>query len=190
MTTVCAFRYGNEIAIAADRRVSFGNEMTTDSIQSSKIIPFEGAYLGISGSSRIINIFENDSELRESDLTSMNAIFNSYNMFSDVFEDKYHFDLKDENNGVFHDIGFNSIVINSNGIFSINHGCEINLHETLWSVGTGSEYCIGAMTLFSRTFENLNKNETASSICKASIKISATYDPFTGDEVDVNVINF
>lgn len=188
MTTICAYSYNHMIAIAADNRIGFGDVMVSDSICSSKIISFGDAYLGVAGSSRIINIFENDEDIKEVSLSTQKNIFDAYNLFANVFQDKYHFNLEDEEGGVFPDIGFSSIVINKTGIYSINHGCEILLHKKFWSIGSGSEYCLGAMSSIANDLKSNKEGQTASSICKSSIAIAASYDPFTNNDLDVKVI--
>lgn len=174
MSTVVIVKKAGRVAIAADSLTSFGDlRMSSDyDAAHDKIQKYKDSYIGIVGSaahSLVMESILNDKDI-EIDLSSRLAIFETFRKLHPVLKEKYFLNAKDEDDDPYESTQIDGLIVNPHGIFGIHSLREVSEYKKFWSIGSGSEYALGAM------FSVYDKYETAEEIAKAGVEAGAEFN--------------
>ncbi len=178
MTTICAVSIGDQKVMACDNRVVLGDQVFSDSTDSQKILRLKDSLIGFSGNPNIKSIFQFDDDIQALNFSNKSSIFLSLKAIHEILKEKYY--LKDDNEdlGPFEGSGFNALILNNDGIFSVHTEREIVKHKKFWAIGSGFEFCLGALSV---QIENQNSIKNTADICRMAIESSAKFDTSTGN---------
>ena len=83
---------------------------------------------------------------------------------------KYFLNAKDEDDDPYGSTQIDGLIVNPNGIFGIHSLREVSEYRKFWSIGSGSEYALGAM------FALYDKCDTAEEIAKVGVEAGAEFN--------------
>ena len=174
MSTIVVVKKNNQVCIAADSLTSFGDlrlgaEYDAD---HDKIIKNKNAHIGIVGSAAHQLVMESilaDKKVK-TDFSSKLAIFETFRSLHPILKDKYFLNAKDEDDDPYESTQIDALIASKHGIFGVHSLREVSEYTRFWSIGSGSEYALGAM------FAVYNDYETAEEIAAAGVKAGAEFN--------------
>ena len=177
MSTITIVKKAGKVCIAADSLTTFG-DLRLSSVYDAdhdKIQVHKDSYIGIVGSaahSLVMESILNDDDV-EIDLSSRIAIFETFRKLHPVLKEKYFLNAKDEDDDPYESTQIDGLIINPNGMFGIHSLREVSEYTKFWSIGSGSEYALGAM------FAAYDKCDTAEEIAQLGVKAGAEFNTAT-----------
>ncbi|MDH5710956.1 MAG: MFS transporter [Gammaproteobacteria bacterium] len=174
MSTIVVVKKGNQICIAADSLTSFG-DLRLSSVYDAdhdKIIKKKDAYIGIVGSAAHQLVIESilDDKKVKADFSSKLAIFETFRSLHPVLKEKYFLNPKDEADDPYESTQIDALIASKHGIFGVHSLREVSEYTRFWSIGSGSEYALGAM------FAVYDDYESAEQIAAAGVKAGAEFN--------------
>ena len=165
MSTIVVVKKGDQVCIAADSLTSFGDlrfayEYDAD---HDKIIRKKDAHIGIVGSAAHQLVMESilsDKKVK-TDFSSKLAIFETFRNLHPILKDKYFLNSKDEDDDPYESTQIDALIASLR---------EVSEYTRFWSIGSGSEYTLGAM------FAVYDNYETAEEIAAAGVKAGAEFN--------------
>ncbi|MGA8164433.1 MAG: hypothetical protein WB791_05320 [Waddliaceae bacterium] len=179
MGIVLAVKKKNEICIAADSMsISGGSrKLTSDHIiNGEKIISCGSSYIGIADHPvwpLVMKSYFNQTK-QILDLESKEKIFEEWLQMHRSLKDKYFLSPSDDNEDAFESSRFESIIVNSSGIFKTYELRSIQKFIYFTAIGSGASYAFGAMhALYDRL-------DTAEEIAKTALNTVIEFDESSG----------
>lgn len=174
MSTIVVVKKGNQVCIAADSLTSFGDLRfaSTYDADHDKIIKHKESCLGIVGSAAHQLVMESllaDKKVK-ADFSSKLAVFETFRGLHPILKEKYFLNAKDEDDDPYESTQIDALIASPHGIFGIHSLREVSEYTRFWSIGSGSEYALGAMFT---VYENY---ETAEEIAAAGVKAGAEFN--------------
>ena len=174
MSTIVVVKKNNQVCIAADSLTSFGDLRLGSEYDADhdKIIKNKNAHIGIVGSAAHQLVMESilaDKKVK-TDFSSKLAIFETFRSLHPILKDKYFLNAKDEDDDPYESTQIDALIASKHGIFGVHSLREVSEYTRFWSIGSGSEYALGAM------FAVYNDYETAEEIAAAGVKAGAEFN--------------
>ncbi|MDR1530186.1 MAG: MFS transporter [Burkholderiales bacterium] len=185
MTTLVVVKKNNEIVIAADSLCTFGDTKLSAAYDHSpeKILRHQDSYIALCGSAAHQLVFENLLKQNTLDLSSRNAIFESFCMLHPQLKEQHFLNPKEEDNDPYESSQVTALIANARGIFGVYSMREVFEYTRFWATGSGYEFALGAMNA---VYPHLDSAET---IAKIGIDTSATFDRNTALPMTLYKIN-
>ncbi|MFK7846854.1 MAG: hypothetical protein AB8G77_16255 [Rhodothermales bacterium] len=183
MTAIVAVRKGKKAVIASDSLTSFGRQHVSEqNYSSTKIRKIGNSYVALSGYSLYKNILDDYlKDRRAVKLNTKEEIYRFVLKFWKELKDNYTF-VNNQSNSKYHpfaDLNSSFLVLNKNGIFTVSGNMTVTKFKQYYSIGSGSDYCMGAMhSLY-------DSDMSAKQIARAAIGASITFDPYCGGKIRV-----
>ncbi|MDX1530342.1 MAG: hypothetical protein R3362_02330 [Rhodothermales bacterium] len=177
MSTITVARKGGRAAIAADGLTTFEDLKLPSAYdaQPSKIIEWEGSYLGVVGYTAHYVVLQ--SALRHldgGDLSSREAIFETFRALHPILKEEYYL-LTDANEGdPYESTQITLLIANAHGIFGVYDLREVHVYTRYWAMGSGMGYALGAMHA---SYDRLDARETAAVGVRAGIEFDRDSGP-------------
>jgi ATP-dependent HslUV protease, peptidase subunit HslV len=183
MTIVLAVHKNDETVIAADTRLSFGNEIIpADNLRVEKILRAGSSYIGSSGWGLYDNILADFLRGRdEIKLDDGSSIFSFFLDFWQELHKRYPFvnDQSSDKDSPFGDLDAKFLIVNSAGIFLVGNNLSVRKFEKYYAIGSGSSYSLGALdTLYDRKLD-------AETIARRAVLTAIKFDKSCGGDVDL-----
>jgi ATP-dependent HslUV protease, peptidase subunit HslV len=180
MGIVLAVKKNGVTCIAADSMYVVGGstKLTGDQVvNSEKIVEWGSSYIGITDHPVWPLVLKNyivQSKQKPS-LQSREEIFDELLKMHQALKDKYYLVTEGEDDDdEFESSRFESLIINSNGIFKTYHLRSIQQFIHFAAIGSGSSYALGALhALYDRL-------DSAEEIAKAVLNIVVEFDDSSG----------
>lgn len=174
MSTIVVVKKANQVCIAADSLTSFGDLRLGSEYDADhdKIIKNKNAHIGIVGSAAHQLVMESilaDKKVK-TDFSSKLAIFETFRSLHPVLKEKYFLNAKDEDDDPYESTQIDALIASKHGIFGVHSLREVSEYTRFWSIGSGSEYALGAM------FAVYDDYETAEEIAAAGVKAGAEFN--------------
>ena len=174
MSTIVVVKKAGKVCIAADSLTTFGDlQMGAKyDVAHEKILKYKENYIGIVGSaahSLVMESILNDKETSV-DLSTRLGIFESLRQLHPVLKEKYFLNSKDEDEDPYESTQIDGLIANPNGIFGIHSLREVSEYSHFWSIGSGSEYALGAMFA---VYENY---DTAEAIARVGVEAGSEFN--------------
>lgn len=179
MGTILAVKKNGVICIAADSMYVIGGstKLTGDQVvNSEKIVEWGSSYMGITDHPvwpLVLKNYITQSKQKPS-LKSREEIFDELLKMHQQLKDKYYLVNEDDENDEFESSRFESLIVNSHGIFKTYELRSIQHFVHFAAIGTGTPYALGAMHVL---YERL---ETAEAIAKAALNVVVEFDDSSG----------
>lgn len=137
-------------AMAADTLTTQGGRRIAANakVRASKILRFDGTFLGFVGYSAHGIVFEDLiwKHGKKLDFGGRRAIFDTAYRIHDILTDDYHLRTEESNSDQPYDSSQLTFAIaNAHGIFTVDSYREVFQFSEFWSIGSGSSYALGAM---------------------------------------------
>jgi ATP-dependent protease HslVU (ClpYQ) peptidase subunit len=185
MTTCVVVRKGNEIAIAADSLVTFGDTRLSHGYeQNNKIIPVGESYIALAGSAahfpvmrKLLSSMEDELRLR-----TREEVFETFSHIHGLLKDRYFLNHKEDDDDPYESSQITALVANPYGIFGVYSYREVFAFERFWGIGSGRNFALGAM------YAIYDSASSAHEIAEAGVLAGIEFDKSTAGPV--NLIHF
>ena len=186
MSTIVVVKKASQVCIAADSLTSFG-DLRLGSVYDAdhdKIIRTKSAHIGIVGSAAHQLVMESilsDKKIK-TDFSSKRAIFETFRNMHPILKEKYFLNAKDEEDDPYESTHIDALIATQQGIFGVHALREVSEYTRFWSIGSGSEYALGAM------FAVYDDYATAEEIAAVGVKAGAEFNTTSGMPMSSYVI--
>lgn len=149
MTTIVVVKKNNQVVIAADSLITFGEVRQPEKYDchSEKIQKVGDSYLSIVGSAAHTLVL--DSVMRRKDFkasfSSRESVFDTFLKMHKLLKDEYYLNPKDEDDDPYESSRIDALIASPQGIFSVYALREVYEYKRFWALGSGSEFALGAM---------------------------------------------
>ncbi len=179
MGIVLAVKKKGVICIASDSMtISSGNRKQTADhvVNSEKIIKWGTSYLGVTDHPAWPLVLTNYiKQLKQSpSLKSREEIFDELLKMHQVLKDKYYLVTENDEDDEFESSRFESLIINSHGIFKTYDLRSIQQFVYYAAIGSGASYALGALHAL---YDHL---DSAEEIAKAALNVVVEFDDSSG----------
>jgi ATP-dependent HslUV protease, peptidase subunit HslV len=179
MSTIVVVKKNGKIAIAADTLSMFGERKVQPKYMSnrSKIHKSGNSYIGIIGSVAHNNVVESliTRHKRLLSFRSTQEIFETYRKLHPILKEEYYINTSEGNDDdEYESSQISALIANPYGIFGMYSWREVIEYEHFWSIGSGSEYALGAM------FTAYNSHDNPEDIARLGIEASCEFDSASG----------
>lgn len=186
MSTIVVVKKANQVCIAADSLTSFGDLRLGSAYDADhdKIIRTKDAHIGIVGSAAHQLVMESilsDRKIK-TDFSSKRAIFETFRSLHPVLKEKYFLNAKDEEDDPYESTHIDALIASQHGIFGVHALREVSEYTRFWSIGSGSEYALGAM------FAVYDDYATAEEIAAVGVRAGAEFNTASGMPMSSYVI--
>ncbi len=173
MTTCVVVRKDDQIAIAADSLVTFGDTRLSQAYEANeKIIEVNGSYVSLSGTTAHFPVMKKLlTEMGEDcRLGSRDEVFDTFTRAHQVLKDKYFLNVKEEEDDPYESSQITTLIANPHGIFGVYSYREVFSFDRFWAIGSGKCFALGAMYA---AYERLG---SAREIAELGVQAGAEFD--------------
>ncbi len=148
MTTIVVVKKNNEIAIAADALVTFGETRLPHGYEvNEKIFQIGDSYIGLAGSTAHFAVLADalrnmGDEVR---LSSRVEVFGTFQKLHEVLKSKYFLNPKEDDNDPYESSQITAVIANPSGIYGVYSYREVFSFDRFWGIGSGRNFALGAM---------------------------------------------
>lgn len=177
MTTVVVVRKNNEIAIAADSLVTFGDTRLSQFYEDNrKIFQIGDSYIGLAGTSAHFPVMRTLLTDMGDDcrLHSRDEVFHTFCKVHQKLKDEYFLNTKEEEDDPYESSQITCLIANPTGIYGVYSYREVFSFDRFWGIGSGRGFALGAM------YAIYDQNLSASEIAEAGVKAGAEFDKSSG----------
>ncbi len=149
MSTIVVVKKAGQACIAADSLTSFGDlRLSSDyDVAHDKILQQGKNYMGIVGSAAHQLVMESifKDKKNKIDFSSRLAVFETFRALHPLLKEKYFLNPKDEDDDPYESTQIDALIAGPSGVFGVHCLREVTEYKKFWSIGSGSEYALGAM---------------------------------------------
>jgi ATP-dependent HslUV protease subunit HslV len=173
MTTCVVVRKDDQIAIAADSLVTFGDTRLPHGYETNdKIVEVNGSYVSLSGTTAHFPVMKKLlTEMGdECKLGSREEVFDTFTRVHQILKDKYFLNVKEEEDDPYESSQITTLIANPHGIFGVYSYREVFSFDRFWAIGSGKYFALGAM------YAAYDQNLTAKDIAEIGVRAGAEFD--------------
>jgi ATP-dependent HslUV protease subunit HslV len=173
VTTCVVVRKNNEIAIASDSLVTFGDTRLSNAYEANeKIFRVGNSYVTLAGTAAHFPVMrklltEMGEECR---LDSRDQVFETYSKVHNILKEKYFLNTKEDEDDPYESSQITSLVANRNGIFGVYSYREVFSFDRFWGIGSGRNFALGAM------YAVYDRLSSARDIAEVGVQAGAEFD--------------
>ena len=173
MTTCVVVRKGDQIAMAADSLVTFGDTRLSNAYEANdKIVAVNGSYVSLSGTTAHFPVMkkllaEMGDECR---LGSRDEVFDTFTRAHQILKDKYFLNVKEEEDDPYESSQITTLIANPHGIFGVYSYREVFAFDRFWAIGSGKTFALGAM------YAGYDTLDSAEGIAQLGVNAGAEFD--------------
>lgn len=187
MTTCVVVRKNQEIAIASDSLVSFGDTRLSHTYEENeKIFPVGDAYIALAGSAAHFPVMRKLlAELGSAGQFGDRAqVFDTYSRVHEILKDKFFLNTKEDEDDPYESSQITSLVASPGGIFGVYSYREVFCFERFWSIGSGRSFALGAM------YAVYDSDKSAREIAEIGVAAGAEFDKSSAGPFRVFTLNY
>lgn len=193
MTTIVVVKKGGVAVMAADSLITFGSTRlhASNNGRQKKILTVgpEGnrSLIGICGSTAhhlaIASLMaKEEQEGRPADLSSREAVFESFRKLHPLLKDEYYLNPKEDDDDPYESTRFEALIANASGIYSVHSYREAFDYDRYWAAGSGWRYALGALHA---CYDRL---DSAEDIARAGVLAGCEYDTASAEPVVIHTL--
>jgi ATP-dependent protease HslVU (ClpYQ) peptidase subunit len=173
MTTCVVVRKDDQIAIATDSLVTFGDTRLSQAYEANeKIVEVNGSYVSLSGTTAHFPVMkklltEMGDECR---LGSREEVFDTFTRVHQILKDKYFLNVKEEEDDPYESSQITTLIANPHGIFGVYSYREVFSFDRFWAIGSGKCFALGAM------YAGYERGGSAQEIAELGVQAGAEFD--------------
>lgn len=148
MTTCVVVCKNNEIAIAADSLVTFGDTRLSSAYEANeKIFNACGSYIALAGTTAHFPVMKKLlTDLGDECLLgSRDQVFETFTRVHQILKEKYFLNIKEEEDDPYESSQITTLIANEQGIFGVYSYREVFSFDRFWAIGSGKTFALGAM---------------------------------------------
>jgi ATP-dependent protease HslVU (ClpYQ) peptidase subunit len=176
MTTCVVVKKDNQIAIAADTLVTFGDTRLSNSYEAnSKIFKVGDSYITLAGTAAHFPVMRKLlTEMGDScKLSTRDEVFETYSKVHQILKENYFLNVKEEEDDPYESSQIVSLIANPHGIFGVYSYREVFSFDRFWGIGSGRNFALGAM------YAVYDKAESARKVAEVGVMAGAEFDKST-----------
>jgi len=186
MTTVTVVKKGDQIAIAADTLVTFGDTRLAHGYETNeKVFRAGNSFIGMAGTTAHFPVLRkalgllSDDELR---LNTRDEVFETFLKLHPRLKDQFFLNTKEEDADPYESSQFTILIANPSGIFGVYSYREVFEFDRFWGIGTGRAFALGAM------YTAYDKAKTAKEIAELGVRAGCEFDKNSSGPVRVYTV--
>jgi ATP-dependent HslUV protease, peptidase subunit HslV len=176
MTTCVVVKKDNQIAIAADTLVTFGDTRLSNSYEAnSKIFKVGDSYITLAGTAAHFPVMRKLlTEMGDScKLSTRDEVFETYSKVHQILKENYFLNVKEEEDDPYESSQIVSLIANPHGIFGVYSYREVFSFDRFWGIGSGRNFALGAM------YAVYDRAESAKKVAEVGVQAGAEFDKST-----------
>ena len=184
MSFIVAIRRHDRVTMAADTLTCFGDgeQAPSRNCTTRKILPMGDAFIGGTGWAVYDDIIDHWMQSKDApDLTSKTNVFSYFLELWRSMRDGYPFvnDQANSKDTPFTDLDSSFLIASQGGIFKVSSDLGVTEFKQYASIGSGSEYALGAIeALWDRV-------EDDDELVRAAVQSACRLDVHCGGETDI-----
>jgi ATP-dependent HslUV protease, peptidase subunit HslV len=176
VTTCVVVKKNDEVAIASDSLVTFGDTRLSSTYESNdKIFKVGDSYITLAGTAahfpvmrKLLTEMEHDCKLSTRD-----EVFRTYSKVHHILKEKYFLNTKEDEDDPYESSQIVSLIANPHGIFGVYSYREVFSFDRFWGIGSGRNFALGAMYAVYDTSANCRE------IAQIGVQAGAEFDKST-----------
>lgn len=148
MTTCVVVKKDQQIAIAADSLVTFGDTRLSSAYEANqKIFRVGESYVTLAGTAAHFPVMRKLlTEMGEDcRLCSREEVFETYSKVHQILKENYFLNTKEDEDDPYESSQITSLIANPFGIFGVYSYREVFSFDRFWGIGSGRNFALGAM---------------------------------------------
>jgi ATP-dependent HslUV protease, peptidase subunit HslV len=192
MTTICVVKKNNQIAIAGDSLVTFGDTRLAHGYDSNeKIFKVGESYVGLAGTvahfpvlRKALHELQIANDGADFKLGSRAEVFATFQKLHPILKDSFFLNTKEEDTDPYESSQLTCLIANATGIYGVYSYREVFEFGKFWAIGSGRSFALGAM------WAEWDKLKTANDIAAVGVRAGAEFDknsagPFQQFSIDL-----
>jgi ATP-dependent HslUV protease subunit HslV len=176
MTTCVVVRKDNQIAIAADSLVTFGDTRLSHAYEANtKIFRVGESYITLAGTAAHFPVMRKLlTEMGDAcRLNSREEVFDTYSKVHQILKENYFLNTKEDEDDPYESSQITSLIANPYGIFGVYSYREVFSFDRFWGIGSGRNFALGAM------YAVYDRAESARKVAEVGVYAGAEFDKST-----------
>jgi len=173
MTTCVVVKKNNEIAIASDSLVTFGDTRLSHEYEANnKIFQVGESYIALAGTAAHFPVMRKllSAMAEECKLDNRDQVFETFSKVHEILKEKYFLNTKEDDDDPYESSQLTSLIANPYGIFGVYSYREVFCFERFWGIGSGRSFALGAMhAAYTRV-------DSAREVAQAGVEAGAEFD--------------
>lgn len=173
MTTIVVVKKNDEIAIASDALVTFGETRLPHGYETNeKIFKVGESYFGLAGSTAHFAVLAEAlrSLGEECKLGSRQEIFATFQRLHPVLKEKFFLNTKEDDADPYESSQMTALIANASGIYGVYTYREVFSFDRFWGIGSGRNFALGAMhAVYARA-------KSARAVAETGVKAGIEFD--------------
>lgn len=181
MTTCVVVKKNNEVAIAADCLVTFGDTRLAHGYEANeKIFAIGDSWVGMAGTTAHFPVMRHLlTDLgEECKLHSRDEVFKTFLKVHEKLKDDYFINTKEDDDDPYESSQITSLIANPSGIYGVYSYREIFVFDKFWGIGSGRNFALGAMYA---AYDQ--KNMSALQLAELGVKAGMEFDKSSGGPI-------
>jgi ATP-dependent protease HslVU (ClpYQ) peptidase subunit len=173
MTTIVVVKKNDEIAIASDALVTFGETRLPHGYETNeKIFKVGESYFGLAGSTAHFAVLAEAlrSLGEECKLGSRQEIFATFQRLHPVLKERFFLNPKEEDGDPYESSQITALIANASGIYGVYSYREVFSFDRFWGIGSGRSFALGAM------YAAYERTASARRIAEIGVRAGAEFD--------------
>jgi ATP-dependent HslUV protease subunit HslV len=173
MTTCVVVKKNNQIAIASDSLVTFGDTRLSNAYEANnKIVQIGESYVTLAGSAAHFPVMRKllTGMGEECKLRTRDEVFETFSQIHQLLKDKYFLNTKEDDDDPYESSQITTLVANPYGIFGTYSYREVFSFDRFWGIGSGRNFALGAM------YAAYDGEQTARDIAEIGVRAGAEFD--------------
>jgi ATP-dependent protease HslVU (ClpYQ) peptidase subunit len=173
MTTCVVVRKNDEIAIASDSLVTFGDTRLSSAYEANeKIFKVGDSYITLAGTAAHFPVMRKllTEMADQCKLGSREEVFETYSLVHNILKEKYFLNTKEDEDDPYESSQITSLIANPRGIFGVYSYREVFSFDRFWGIGSGRNFALGAM------YAVYDRAESAREVAEVGVRAGAEFD--------------
>jgi len=173
MTTCVVVKKDNEIAIACDSLVTFGETRLPQAYEANnKLFKIGESYVTLAGTAAHFPVMrkllsEMGDECR---LATRDQVFDTFSNVHKILKEQYFLNTKEEEDDPYESSQIATLIANPHGIFGVYSYREVFCFDRFWGIGSGRSFALGAM------YAAYDQATTAREVAEIGVQAGAEFD--------------
>ncbi len=185
MTTIVVVKKDNQIAIAADSLVTFGDTRLSHAYEcNDKLVKVGDSWVGLCGSTAHFPVMRSVLNTMENcQLGTRDQVFDTFVRAHQVLKEKYFLNTKEDEDDPYESSQITALIASPGGIFGVYSYREVFSFERFWAIGSGKAFSLGAMhAVYDKS------GMTARKVAQMGVESGAEFDKNSAGPFRVEVV--
>ncbi len=186
MTTVVVVRKDNQVAIAADSLVTFGDTRLGHGYEANeKLFKVGDSWIGMSGTTAHFPVLRKALASLPRDelkLGSRDEVFDTFLRLHPKLKENFFLNTKEEDADPYESSQFTALIANATGIYGVYSYREVFEFDRFWGIGTGRGFALGAM------YAAWDRAKTAREVAEIGVSAGNEFDKNSAGPIKVHTL--